>query len=297
MKVAITGSSGLIGTALRASLHSDGHRVLRLVHGRSSGPDQVTINPRFPLDPRVLDDVDVVVNLAGAGLADKRWDDSYRKQIRASRVQTTESVVRALQSAAPRSRTLVSGSATGWYGEDHGDTVLTEDDGAGSDFLAQVCLDWEAAASPAVSAGVRVVLVRTGIVVSEGGGALEPLLKIFRLGLGGRIGSGDQYWPTITVEDHVRAMRYLMSNADASGAFNLTAPEPPTNREFTAALGRVLHRLTPVPVPPFALRAVLGEFASTVVASARVVPRRLQEAGFTFHQPEVRSQLESVLGH
>lgn len=295
MKVAITGSSGLIGTALRASLHGDGHRVLRLVHGPTSGADQARIDPRFLLDPRLFDDVDMVVNLAGAGMADKRWTDDYRRTIRASRVDTTTLLVKALQSARSRPRTMVSASATGYYGEDHGDTRLTEQSPVGEDFLADVCRDWEAATRPALSAGVRTVVIRSGIVLAPEGGALEPLLKLFRLGLGGRLGSGHQYWPTITVEDHVRAVRFLMADREASGAYNLTAPEPPTNREVTAALGHTLHRLTPVPVPPFALRLALGEFASTILASSRVVPQRLLEAGFSFHQPTIQAQVRAVV--
>lgn len=295
MKVAMTGSSGLIGSALRTSLRGDGHTVVRFVHGTPEGADEVRMNPRFPMDPKLFDDVDVVVNLAGAGLGDKRWNAAYKRTIRDSRLRTTAAVVRALQSASHRPRTLVSASATGYYGDDNGDDRLTEASPMGDDFLAEVCRDWEAATTPARSAGVRTILLRTGIVLAPEGGALAPLTRLFRLGLGGRIGSGGQFWPTITLEDHVRAVRFLIADGRAAGAYNLTGPEPPTNGAVTKALGRTLHRLTPFPVPPFALKAALGEFSSTVLASARVFPTRLVDSDFTFRHPTIDSQLRAVL--
>lgn len=295
MKVAMTGSSGLIGSALRESLNGDGHQVLRLVSRAPSGPDEVRIDARFPVDPGLFTDVDVVVNLAGAGVGDHRWTPAYKKVIRQSRLKTTAAVVKALQSATARDRVLVSSSAIGYYGEDCGDTRLTESFPAGQDFLATVSRDWEAATQPARAAGIRTVLLRTGLVLDPAGGALAPLLKLFRLGLGGRIGSGGQFWSTITLEDHVRAVRFLMASSGATGAYNLTAPEPATNGAVTKALGRGLHRLTPVPVPAFALKLALGEFSAGVLGSARVVPERLVEADFTFRHPTIDSQVRAVL--
>lgn len=295
MKVAITGSSGLIGSALRASLRGDGHTVLRLVHRAPDGPDQVRIDARVPLDPGLFTDVDAVINLAGAGVGDHRWTTDYKKTIRQSRLKTTSAVARALQSATPRPRTLVSASAIGYYGIDNGDAWLTEDAPAGSDFLATLCRDWEAAAAPAAAAGVRVVLIRTGLVLDPGGGALAPLLKLFRLGVGGRLGSGEQYWSTISSEDEVRAIRFLLVNREAVGSYNLTGPEPVTNREMTRLLGHALHRPTVLPVPAFALKAALGEFASGVLGSARVAPDRLAQAGFTYRHPTAERQIQAAL--
>ncbi len=295
MKIAMTGSSGLIGSALRTSLAGDGHQVVRLVRGAPATPDEVRIDPRIPLDPGLFADVDAVVNLAGAGVADHRWSPAYKNVIRQSRVRTTKAVVRALQSAPTRTRTLLSASAIGYYGEENGDTRLTEYAPSGQDFLATVCRDWEGATQPARAAGVRTVQLRTGLVLDPSGGALAPLLKLFRFGLGGRLGSGGQFWSTITLEDHVRAVRFLLTAPDAEGAFNLTGPEPATNGAVTKALGRALHRPTVLAVPAFALKAVLGEFASGVLGSARVVPERLLAAGFTYRHPTIDSQLREVL--
>ncbi len=295
MKVAMTGSSGLIGTALRASLRGDGHEVQRLVHGAPDGPDQVRIDARVPIDPGLFTDVDVVVNLAGAGVGDHRWTPAYKKTIRQSRLKTTSGLVKALQSATPRPRTLISASAIGYYGVDNGDTRLSESAPAGSDFLGLVSRDWEGAAAAASPAGVRTVLIRTGLVLAADGGALAPMLKLFRLGLGGRLGSGQQYWSTIAMEDEVRAIRFLMANRDAAGAYNLTGPEPATNAEVTRQLGKALRRPTLLPVPGFALKLALGEFASGILGSARVVPDRLLEAGFNFHHPSLTSQLRPVV--
>jgi uncharacterized protein (TIGR01777 family) len=295
MKIAMTGSSGLIGSALRTSLNGDGHRVVRLVRRAATGPDEVRIDPRVPVDPGVFADVDAVVNLAGAGVGDHRWSPAYKRTIRHSRIGTTTAIVRALQSAPTRRRTLLSASAIGYYGDDNGDALLMETAPAGADFLATVCRDWEAATTPARAAGVRTVQVRTGLVLDRSGGALAPMLKLFRFGLGGRLGSGGQFWSTISMDDHIRALRFLLASPDASGAFNLTAPEPATNANVTKALGRVLHRPTVLAVPAFALRAALGQFSSGVLGSARVVPERLLAADFTFRHPTIDSQLRAVL--
>ncbi len=295
MKIAMSGSSGLIGTALRSSLTGDGHTVLRLVSRRAAAADEVQLDPRAALDPGVLHDVDAVVNLAGAGVAAHRWTPAYKRSILDSRLDATRNIVRALQSAHPRPRVLVSASAIGYYG-DRGDEVLTETSAPGDDFLARVCVDWEAATGPAISAGTRVAVIRTGLVLDEGGGALAPLLKLFDRGVGGKLGSGSQYWSTITLTDEVRAIRFLLDEPTASGPFDLTGPEPATNAAVTKALGHHLRRPTMVPVPAFALRLALGEFSSGVLGSQRVVPEKLQAAGFTFESPDLDSQLRAVLG-
>lgn len=291
----MSGSSGLIGTALRASLAADGHEVLRLVSGPAAGADQVHLDSHDQLDPHVFDGVDAVVNLAGAGVGDKRWTTAYKQTIYDSRLDTTRDIVRALESAQPRPRVLISASAMGYYGS-RATEELTETSMAGTDFLARVCVDWEAAAEAASAAGIRVATLRTGLVLTRDGGALAPLLKLIPLGLGGRLGNGRQYWSTITLADEVRAIRFLLDNDAASGPFNLTGPQPVTNAAVTAALGRHLRRPTVLAVPGFAINIALGEFSSSVLASLRVVPEKLLAAGFTFESPDIDSQLLAVLG-
>lgn len=296
MKIAMSGSSGLIGTALRTALTDRGDTVLRLVSSADGGPGSVRIDPRVQLDPHVFNDVDAVVNLAGAPVAGRRWTSSYKQTIYDSRLETTRNIVRAIQSAQPRPRVLVSASAIGVYGN-RGLEVLTETSAPGDDFLARVCKDWESATNPAVSAGTRVAQLRTGLVLDRSGGTLEPLLKLGQAGLGGHFGPGSQYWSTITLADEVRAIRFILDSDSASGPFNLTGPEPVTNKAFTAALGRHLHRPMLATVPKFAIGIALGEFSSQVLASQRVLPEKLLAAGFTFDSPDVESQLQAVLGH
>ncbi|MFD8718907.1 TIGR01777 family oxidoreductase [Streptomyces sp. NPDC059629] len=299
MRVAITGSTGLIGSALTRSLLADGHQVLRLTRGRTAsrpadGSESAPWEPGSRLDPAVLDDVDAVVHLAGAGVGDRRWSETYKQEIRLSRLQGTRTVAEACAEAARPPRVLVSASATGYYG-DTGERVVTESDPAGDDFLASVCVGWESAAAPAERAGVRVVHPRTGLVVSADGGAWGKLFPLFRFGLGGRLGAGDQYWPFISLPDHIAALRYAIDHDDIAGPLNFTAPEPLTNREITRAMGRILHRPTLAAVPAFALKAVLGEFADGITGSCRAVPAGLQKAGFTFRQPGIDEALRAAL--
>ncbi|MEY9835718.1 TIGR01777 family oxidoreductase [Streptacidiphilus sp. EB103A] len=300
MRVAITGSTGLIGSALTRSLLADGHQVVRLVRDGSApvGGDGSESAPWDPAAGRVrpgaLDGVDAVVHLAGVGVGDKRWSTAYKQEIRRSRVFGTQTIARACADSDTPPRALISASATGYYG-DTGDERIDESTPAGQDFLAGVCVDWEAAADPARHAGIRVVHPRTGLVVSAKGGAFGKLIPLFRLGLGGRLGSGDQYWPFISLTDHIAALRFAIDDQDLSGPVNFTAPEPLTNREITSAMGRALHRPAIAPVPAFALRAVLGEFASGITCSARVVPSALLKAGFTFSHPTIDEALHSVL--
>lgn len=301
MRIAVTGSTGFIGSALVRSLLADGHQVVRLVRHRSrTGPQPdgtvgVGWNPQLmQVDQAGLDGVEAVVHLAGAGLADHRWTDAYKQEIRDSRVLGTEAIAGALAQLKNPPTVLVSASAVGYYGQT-GSEVIDEDAPAGNDYLARVCIDWEAAAQPAAEAGVRVVHPRTGMVLAAAGGALAPLLPLFKLGLGGRLGSGEQYWSIISMADEVTALRFLIDNEALSGPVNLTGPEPVTNRQLTEALSRALRRPAVFAVPEFALRAALGEMAVEVAGSHRVMPKRLLEAGFTFQQADVDSVVRAAL--
>jgi len=293
MKVAVTGASGLLGRALTASLCSDGHSVLRLVRHPPRSEDEASWDPTGgTIDLDRLDRVDAVVNLAGAGVGDHRWTNAYKQVLWDSRISGTRTLSEALASLDPRPRALVSASAIGYYG-DTGDRAAGEDAPAGDSFLARLCVAWEAAADPARAAGVRVTHPRTGLVVAAGGGAWGRLVPIFRLGAGGRVGSGRQYWSLISLEDEVRALQALIERDDLDGPYNLTAPQPATNAEVTRLMGRVLHRPAVVPVPALALRLALGEFAGEILASQRVVPERLLAAGFSFHHPDAESALRA----
>ncbi|WP_299955509.1 TIGR01777 family oxidoreductase [uncultured Modestobacter sp.] len=298
MKVAVTGSSGLIGSALVRALAADGHEVLRLVRRTPRTADEHRWEPglhRIP--PGLLDDVDAVVNLAGVGVGDRRWTAKHKEQVLRSRVDSTTTVSRALAEGAAadptRPRVLLSASAVGWYG-DTGSRVVTEEDPAGDDFLARVCVEWEAATAPAADAGVRVATLRTGLVLGPGG-LLGRLAPLFRLGLGGKLGSGDQYMPWIGLQDEVDAIRFLLT-ASVSGPVNLSAPTPVTNAEFTAAFAAAVHRPAVLTVPGPALQLVLGEFARVgVLAGQRAVPAVLESAGFRFRQPELPGALAAAL--
>ncbi|WP_371482056.1 TIGR01777 family oxidoreductase [Kitasatospora sp. NBC_00315] len=301
MRIAVTGSTGFIGSALVRSLLADGHEVVRLVRHRgrtgpqADGTTAIGWNPaRMQIDRAGLAGVEAVVHLAGAGVGDHRWTEGYKREIRESRVLGTETLAAALAEAERPPRVLVSASAVGYYGQT-GDRSIDEDAPAGDDFLADVCVEWEAAARPAADAGIRVVHPRTGLVLAQDGGAGARLFPLFKLGLGGRLGSGDQYWSYISLADEVAALRFLIDHRDVHGPVNLSAPEPVTNRELTAALGRVLGRPTPFPVPAVALKAALGEFAVEVIGSHRVLPTRLLEAGFRFRHPDVESALRAAL--
>lgn len=296
MKVAITGSSGLIGTALSASLRADGHRVLALVRREPRSPGEARWDPAGQrLDPAILADVDGVVHLAGAGIADKRWTESRKRAVLDSRVEGTTTIAEALAHSGGGSRFLVSASAVGWYG-DTGARVVDESDPSGDGFLAEVCQRWEGAAQPAVDAGVRVSFARTGLVLSGRGGLMGRMLPLFRLGLGGKLGSGAQYWPWISLTDEVSALRFLI-DSDLSGPVNLTAPEPVTNAEFTKTLGSVLGRPTVAAVPGFALKIVIGDFAEEgILAGQRAIPRVLSDAGFSFALPSLREALIKITG-
>jgi uncharacterized protein (TIGR01777 family) len=293
-RIAVAGASGLIGSALARSLAADGHEVVRMVRRAPRGPLEVRWDPeKGQVDTAGLAGCDAVVNLAGAGVGDQRWSEAYKKRIHDSRVHGTAALARAVASLDEPPRVFVNGSAMGFYGET-GDRIVDEGAPAGSGFLPELCVEWEAAAGPAQEAGVRTVFTRTGLVVARGGGAWGKLFPLFGAGLGGRMGDGRQYWSYIALHDEVAAIRHLLVRDDLSGPFNLTAPEPLTNREITAAMGRVLHRPTLLAVPAPVLRTVLGEMAGDVLGSARVVPKRLLESGFTFAFPGIEDALRAA---
>lgn len=295
MKIGITGASGLIGTALVSDLQGHGHDVVRVVRGAAVGADERPWDPAArQLDPAHLADLDAVVHLGGAGVADKRWTEARKKVVLDSRVDGTTAVAQAMaQAQGPK--VLLSASAVGWYG-DTGDRLTDENGPTGEGFLAEVCRQWEAATAPAGAAGVRVAHLRTGIVLSGDGGALGPQLRVFRLGLGAPLGSGRQWLSWISLRDEVAAIRHLLT-ADVDGPVNLVGPAPVTNKEFTKALGRALHRPTlPIPVPGFALKALLGPFAEEgVLIGQRLQPAVLQRSGFTFAHADVDAALAASI--
>ena len=289
-RIAITGSSGLIGTALVGHLKSEGHTVQRLVRRAPVAVDEVTWDPNTGyVDLSALEGVDAIIHLAGAPVADRRWTKKYKAEILNSRLMGTTTIAKAAAEVKPD--VFISASAIGWYGES-GNRAVIESDRVGDDFLAATCHEWEAAADLAV--GVRTVKIRTGLVLDPTGGALGKMLPLFRLGFGGRLGSGKQWWSWITLHDLVRAIDFALVQ-DISGPVNLTSPNPVTNLEFTSALARALHRPALFPAPTFALKAVLGGFSSEVLGSKRVIPQVLQEAGFTWDYPHITEALNALV--
>jgi len=300
MKVAITGSSGLIGTALTASLQADGHEVVRLVRRPPQAADEIRWDPRAAdAGNPVLAGVSACVHLAGAGVGDHRWTAAYKAEIRSSRVLATRALATALAGSSPRPSTFISASAVGWYG-DTGGAAVTEDAPAGKAFLSRIVADWEAAASPARDAGIRVVHLRSGLVLGSGGGMLGRLALPARLGVLPRFGDGRQVMSWISLTDEVRAIRFLLDGPGAegrSGPYNLTAPNPVTNAELTSALLAAVRRpdFSWLRVPAPVLRLGLGEMSSELLTSARVLPKRLLEAGFEFDYPTVSVALAAEL--
>ncbi len=288
--VAIAGSSGLIGSALVAALRADDHQVLRIVRRTPANAGELHWNPESgEFDPSALSGVDAVVNLCGINIGQRRWSGAFKQNLRDSRITPTEVLSAAVADAGVG--VLVSSSAVGYYGNTK-DRTVDETGAVGENFLAQLCQDWEAATEPAEQAGCRVVLARTGVVLSPSGGALGRMRPLFSVGLGARLGNGRQYISWISLEDEVRALQFAIAHDELSGPVNLTGPAPVTNAQFTSALGHAVHRRAPLMLPKFAIRAALGEFANEgLLDGQRAIPAALERAGFEFHHKTIGEAL------
>jgi uncharacterized protein len=296
MKILLAGASGFLGTRLAARLRESGHDVTRLVR-RDPGAKEARWDPaRGALDATVVAGADAVINLAGANIGGHRWTEAYKRKLLSSRLDTTGTLARTIAALPPDDRpaTLLNSSAVGYYGVDAGDRTLDESAPAGDDFPGRMCLQWEEATRPAADAGVRVTFLRSGLVLDKGGGLLGPTRLQFLLGAGGRLGSGRQYLPWISVADWLGAVEFLLER-ELAGPVNLTGPQPVTNAEFTRVLAKRLHRPALIPAPKFALRIALGEFADEMLASRRVIPARLTDGGFGFRHRTVDEALAAVL--
>jgi uncharacterized protein len=295
MEVAVTGSTGFIGSALVDALTAAGHRPIRVVRGVAKG-DEIAWDPEAgAIDAASLEGVDGVVHLAGAGIGDHRWNDAYKLKIRRSRTNGTTLLAHTLAGLTKRPSVLVSGSAVGYYG-DRGNEVLDETSSPGTGFLPEVCVAWEAATAPAAEAGVRVVTTRSGIVLSPRGGALKRQLPLFKLGLGGTLGTGRQWQSWITLDDEVGAILHLLTG-QVAGPVNLTTPHPVTNAVFTKTLAAVLHRPSFFPIPSFGPKLVLGSELADILLyeGQRVLPRVLEGSGYTFAHPTLEEALRTIL--
>jgi len=289
-RIAVTGASGLIGTALVGHLRSEGHTVQRFVRRPATAADEISWDPKSgTVDLAALEGIDAVIHLAGAGVGDKRWTKKYRAEILNSRLLGTTAIANAVAQVKPS--VFISASAMGFYGET-GNRAVTETDRSGDDFLAAVCREWESAAD--LAGDIRTVKLRTGLVLDPTGGALGRMLPLFRFGLGGKLGNGKQWWSWITLHDHIRAICYLLES-NISGPVNLTSPNPVTNLEFTAALARTLHRPALFPAPAIALKLALGGFSTEILGSKKVTPEVLLESGFTFDYPEISGALAALI--
>ena len=297
MRIAVTGSTGLIGTALVAALRDGGHRVIRLVRRTPTSEDEIAWDPLAPtggLAPGALDGFDAAIHLAGANVAGRRWTAAYKQEIRASRVRGTRALAGALAAASAPPSVLLSGSAIGWYG-DTGGREVDESSPAGSGFLSGVVREWEAATRPAQEACIRVITMRSGVVMSRRGGVLARMLPPFRLGLGARLGSGTQVMSWITLADYAAIVSFLLAHPEITGPVNLTTPHPVTNAEFTSALAAAVHRPGLLFLPERALKLAIGGVSSDILASARVMPRRLEAAGYRFRFPDLPTALAAEL--
>ena len=289
-RIAITGASGLIGTALVGQLKSEGHTVQRFVRRPVVAPDEIQWDPKTGyVDIEALRGVDAIIHLAGVGVGDKRWSKKYKSEILNSRLLGTTAIAHAVNEVKPQ--VFISASAIGWYGES-GNRAVVESDRVGDDFLAAVCREWEAAAD--LVTDVRTVKIRTGLVLDPTGGALGKMLPLFRFGLGGKLGNGKQWWSWITLHDVIRAITFLLESK-VSGPVNLTSPNPVTNQEFTSALARAMHRPALFPAPAIALKVALGGFSSEVLGSKKVVPQALTDAGFTWDYPHITNALTALI--
>ncbi len=297
MRIAVTGSTGLVGSALVVLLERRNHEVLRLVRNQhDTGAGAAYWDPAAGvLDPATLTGVDAVVHLAGENIASGRWTPEFKARVSSSRTEPTRLIARTLASMANGPRIFLSASAVGYYGH-RGDTPLTEQDRPGNDFLASLCVEWESATRPAAEAGVRVNQLRMGMVLAKEGGALAKMLPLFRMGLGGVVSNGRQHMSWVTLHDAVRAIAHLLETAAPEGPVNVTAPGPVTNRVFTRTLAHVLNRPALLPVPAFAARIALGEMADAVLLSSiRVMPAALEQQGFVFHHPTLEEALRTLL--
>jgi uncharacterized protein len=297
VRIAVTGSTGLIGTALVAALRDGGHRIIRLVRQTPASEDEIAWDPLAPtggLAPGALDGLDAAIHLAGANVAGRRWTAAYKEEIRASRVRGTRALAGALAAASAPPSVLLSGSAIGWYG-DTGGREVDESSPTGSGFLPGVVREWEAAARRAEEAGIRVVTMRSGVVMSRRGGVLARMLPPFRLGLGARLGSGTQVMSWITLADYAAIVSFLLAHPEITGPVNLTTPHPVTNAEFTSALAAAVHRPGLLFLPERALKLAIGGVSSDILASARVMPRRLEAAGYRFRFPDLPTALAAEL--
>jgi uncharacterized protein (TIGR01777 family) len=291
-RIAITGASGLIGSALVGHLKSEGHTVQRLVRRATVAPDEIRWDPKTGfVDIEALRGVDAVIHLAGVGVGDKRWTKRFKSEILNSRLLGTTAIANAVAEVKPQ--VFISASAIGWYG-DSGNRAVVESDSAGNDFLAAVCREWEGAAD--LAGDVRTVKLRTGLVLDPTGGALGRMLPLFRFGLGGKLGSGKQWWSWITLHDVVRAIVFTLEK-NVSGPVNLTSPNPVTNQEFTSALARAMKRPALFPAPAIALKIALGGFSSEVLGSKKVMPNALTDAGFKWDYPHISTALQALVEH
>lgn len=295
MKIAVTGASGLIGSSFVKAAIARGDEVIKLVRRKPKTSNEVFWDPATgQIDHLLLDGVDAIVHLAGAGVGDKRWSEKYKKEILQSRVNSTKLIVQAIARMPRPPKVLVSASAIGFYG-DTAEKSVDENSPAGTGFLAEVCLAWEAAAKPAKQYGVRVVHPRTGLVLGRSGGLLKKLYPIFFFGLGGKMGNGKQYWSCISLNDEVRALFHLIEHENISGGVNLVMPEAVTNKEFVKTLGKTMKRPTFFAVPAIALKLALGEFSSEVLGSVRVAPSKLIVSDFKFDELNLTSALKIAI--
>jgi uncharacterized protein len=302
VKIVVAGASGMIGTPLVRALRADGHDVLRLVRRDPAAPDEVRWDPAAgSIDTAALHGIEAAINLAGVNAWDAitwrsgfHWTEAFKARFRASRVDSTRTLSETLVKLDPAPQLLLNASAVGYYG-DRGDQPLEESDPPGDDFMARTCVQWEAATAAARDAGLRVCLLRSGLVFDRRGGALAVCLPIFKLGLGGRLGSGRQYWSFVSLLDEVRAIRFLLTADEMAGPINITAPDPATNAEVTKALGHIVRRPTILWVPGPPVRIPFGDFSSEILGSHRVLPRQLEKAGFTFEHPDIDSVLRAGL--
>jgi uncharacterized protein (TIGR01777 family) len=295
MKVLVTGASGLLGSALVSALAADGHEVVRLIRRAPQGAGERQWQPNGEADPRTFDGADAVVHLAGEGIASGRWSPRRKAAIRDSRMLGTRTVATSIAAAAQPPRVLISASGSHYYG-DRGSKVLSETTSPGTGFLAEVCQRWEAETEPARQAGVRVVRIRTSLVLAAQGGALQKMLLPFRMGVGGRIGSGQQWWSWIALDDYVGLLLFALKTSELQGPVNAASPNPVTNAGFTRILGKVLRRPTIVPLPEFAVRLVMGEMGQELLLSSqRIQPVAAASAGFVFRYPMLQQALEHLL--